>query len=145
MSPDAGRRTVTDFGLDESEQWLANWSASISEHAVQAQQLATRVAALSASASGANGDVQVTVGSSGQVTDLKLAERTRNMAAAQLATVILVTMRKAQAKLPDLAAEVAKETVGARSPAAQAVVSAFGRRFSQSGGETGATRRDGRR
>jgi hypothetical protein len=119
---------MSDFGLDEAERWLADWSASVSQQAEQSRQLAERVAALSASAESADG-VRVTVDASGQITELELTDRIRELAPARLASAILETMRTAQRKLPDLVAETAADTVGAGSSSASAVIAAFERRF----------------
>jgi DNA-binding protein YbaB len=118
-----------DFGLGASERWLADWSASIDERASQAQQLATKVATLSASHRSTHGEVAVTVSASGQVTDLKLTDRIRDHAPDELARLIMATIRRAQAQLTQLAARAAEETVGAGSATGEAVVASFSRQF----------------
>jgi sugar (pentulose or hexulose) kinase len=119
---------VSDFGMEEAERWLADWTASVSQTAEQAKRLSDRVAALSASAQNDDG-VRVAVDATGQITELILTERSLRLSPTQLASGILDTMRKAQRKLPQLVAEAAGETVGADSSSASAVVSAFERRF----------------
>ena len=120
-----------DFGLGASEQWLAGWSASIDERARQAQQLATKVAALSASHRSTNGEVALTVSASGQIVDIKFGDRIRDLAPSELARLVMDTMRRAQAKLTQLAQRAAEETVGADSATGEAVIASFSRQFPQ--------------
>lgn len=91
--------------------------------------LADRVAALAASAAGRDGAIRVTVNSSGAVTALELEDRARERPAADLATDILGTIRRAQAGLVEQAREAVEETVGADSDTGQAVLDGFVQRF----------------
>ncbi len=80
---------------DGADEWIAAWTASVSERAAQAQEMSERVAALSVSASGADGAVTVTVSGSGNVTDLWLDPRIVRWPADEIARQILATMRRA--------------------------------------------------
>ncbi|HZM83681.1 MAG TPA: YbaB/EbfC family nucleoid-associated protein [Candidatus Limnocylindrales bacterium] len=120
-----------EWGLDASEQWLAEWSASIDERASQAQKLANKVATLSASHRSADGEVAITVSASGQVVDLKFSERIRDRSPDELARLVMATIRQAQARLTQLARQAAEETVGADSATGEAVVASFSRQFPQ--------------
>lgn len=119
------------FGADPSaaQEWVDNWSASLTDRAAKAQAMSDQVAQLSVSASSSDGAVEVTVAGSGIVTDLHLGELVRKWPAGQIAAAILTVMRQAQAKLAARVAEVAAQTIGADSDAGRAVVASFAQRF----------------
>ncbi|BCJ44645.1 hypothetical protein GCM10010168_14580 [Actinoplanes ianthinogenes] len=91
--------------------------------------LADRVAALRATAAGADGAILVTVASSGNVTGLELDERSLGLGAPGLATEILRTIRRAQAALADRVADAVEATVGAGTETGKAVLDSFTQRF----------------
>lgn len=126
-----------EWGLEASEQWLAGWSASIDERASQAQKLANKVATLSASHRSADGEVAITVSASGQIVDLKFGNGIRAHGPDELARLVMATMRRAQAKLPQLARQAAEETVGADSATGEAVVASFSRQFPEQPADEG--------
>jgi DNA-binding protein YbaB len=116
-------------GPDEAEQWIDAWSAGVSERARAAQEMSLRVSALTVTAVGRDGAVEVTVGGSGTITDLRLDDRVTRWPARELAAEVLATMRKAQASLTGKVAEIAAATVGADSETGRAVVDGFAQRF----------------
>ncbi|MFG1885930.1 YbaB/EbfC family nucleoid-associated protein [Micromonospora sp. NPDC049102] len=117
-----------DFGA-ATERFVASWSAGISERAARAHELSERVAAMSATAEGAEGAVQVTVAASGAMTDLRLDDRVLRWRADEIAAEVLAVMRRAQGRLAPQVAEAAAETVGADSETARAVVGSYETRF----------------
>lgn len=90
--------------------------------------LADRLAALSASATGDDGAVTVTVAGSGVVTGLRLDDRVRRLAGATLSAEILRAMQRAQAALAEQVATAVDETVGAGTEAGRMVLEALNRR-----------------
>ncbi|MEU4244037.1 YbaB/EbfC family nucleoid-associated protein [Actinoplanes sp. NPDC026619] len=84
--------------------------------------LADRLAALSASATGDDGVVTVTVAGSGVVTELQLDDRAQRLSAATLSNEILRTMRRAQASLNQEVAVTVEETVGADTEVGRAML-----------------------
>jgi DNA-binding protein YbaB len=84
--------------------------------------LADRLAALSASATGDDGVVTVTVTGSGLVTGLQLDDRAQRLSGATLSDEILRTMRRAQASLVRQVRAAVDETVGADTEAGRAVL-----------------------
>ena len=60
--------------LDDAEEWVRSWSSQVSGRAEAAAALADRVAALTASATGEDGAIRVTVASSGNVAGLDLTD-----------------------------------------------------------------------
>jgi DNA-binding protein YbaB len=91
--------------------------------------LADRVATLSASATGDDGAVAVTVAGSGIVTALRLDDRVQRMAGDTLSAEILRTMRRAQAALTEQVAVAIEETVGVETETGKAVLDSFSQRF----------------
>jgi DNA-binding protein YbaB len=127
--------------LSNGDEWIDSWLASVSTHTTQLRQLSDRVTAVSATAANADGTVQVTVSSTGVVTELRLDETVRRWPAEQIASEILAVMRDAQGQLATRVAQIAAQTVGAQSPTAQAMVADLRRRFpARGGGPAGAQR-----
>lgn len=123
---------------DDAEEWVRSWSTQVSGRAEAAAALADRVAGLTASATGPDGGVTVTVASSGNVTGLDLADSVRRLAGTELAAQIMTVMRRAQAGLSDRVAEAVDETVGADTETGRAVLDSFAQRFPAETGEAGA-------
>jgi hypothetical protein len=130
-------------GLSGGEEWIDEWLSSISARAVQTRQLSERVAGVSASASSSDGAVQATVSSSGVLTDLRLGEPVRAWPARRIAAEILAVLREAQSRLAARVAEVAAQTVGERSPTAQAMVDELRQRFPRPSAARPPSDRDG--
>jgi hypothetical protein len=97
----------------------------VAAHAATTRALSKRLASLTASARSDDGLVRVTVGPSGLVTDLELAEGIRRLPAAETALLILRTMRTAQSALAALATSVTTETVGASSATGMAIIESY--------------------
>ena len=116
-------------GADAAEEWVRSWSASVSERAAQAQVMSQRVGDLTVSATGGHGAVEVTVAGSGTVTDLRLDDRVRDWSGERIAAEIMITMRRAQARLAEAVADVAAQTVGTDSETGRAVVASYATRF----------------
>ena len=133
----------TDHGA--AERWLADWSETMATRAEQSWELSRRVAELAVTAEGERGAVEVTVGGTGEVLDLRLTERARELPAARLAETILAVMRRAQATLTDRVADLAAQTVGTESATGRAVIGSFAQRFPRpdDGDERTAGDRDG--
>ncbi|MET0423109.1 MAG: YbaB/EbfC family nucleoid-associated protein [Actinoplanes sp.] len=91
--------------------------------------LADRLATLTASATGDDGVVTVTVGGDGVVTGLRLDDQIQQFTGAKLSDEILRTMRRAQAALAEQVLAAVDETVGVRSEAGRAVLASVNRRF----------------
>ncbi|MEH0982924.1 YbaB/EbfC family nucleoid-associated protein [Micromonospora sp. CPCC 205556] len=112
-----------------TDRFVASWAAGISERAAQAQALSDQVAAISATAEGAQGAVRVTVAATGAMTDLRLDDRVLRWRADEIAAEVLAVLRRAQGRLAGQVAEAAAGTVGADSATARAVVSSYESRF----------------
>jgi hypothetical protein len=84
---------------------------------------------VSVSAADDDDAVHVTVGASGVVTELRLADRVRDWSADRIAETILATMNRAQGRLATEVAKVAQRTVGLDSASGAAVVDGYATRF----------------
>ena len=90
--------------------------------------LADRLAALSASATGDDGVVTVTVAGSGVVTGLRLDDRAARLNGETLSAEILRTMQRARASLAEQIVAAVDETVGAQTEAGRVVLDTLTRR-----------------
>jgi hypothetical protein len=115
--------------LDDAERLVDDWQAGIEARAAAARELSERLAGLTASARSDDDLVTVTLGASGVMTGLELADGIRRQPAADTARSILETMRAAQATLTAAATEITAETVGADSATGQAVIASFQARW----------------
>ena len=114
--------------LDSAERWVDDWQAGFEERATQARELSTRLAGLTATAHSEDDLVEVTVGASGAMLGLELAEEIRSRPAEQTAREILVTLAAAQAAMTKAATAVTAETIGAESETGRAVIASFAAR-----------------
>jgi hypothetical protein len=115
--------------LDSAEQWASDWEARAREQLFQAQEMATRVSDLKATAENRDRTVTVTVESNGVPTAIKLSEAVSQWRTERIASEILATMAKAQAKLTAEVTQVAEETVGAESETGRAILGTYRNRF----------------
>ncbi len=113
--------------LGAAERLVDDWQAGFERRAAQARDLAGRLANNVASARSADGLVEVTVGQSGVVTELRLDEDIRRQPAARTARDILATIAAAHAVLKDQAADAVADTIGTDSETARAVLASFDR------------------
>jgi len=107
---------------EPSLERIDEWERGFAERAARAKALAEQTSQLSATASDRDALVEVTVGSSGQVTDLRLDEKIRRQPAATTARQILAAMRAAQEDLVRKFSDATVETVGRESETGRAVL-----------------------
>jgi hypothetical protein len=115
--------------LDDADEWARSWTSRTTAPAEAAAALADRVAGISASASGADDAIRVTVGSTGALTDLRLDDRVRELPGTRLAYEIMQVVRHAQANLAAQVADAVGDTVGEDSETGRAVLDSFASRF----------------
>ena len=108
---------------------IDDWERGFAERAAQAKALAERTARLSATVRSDDELVEVTVGSNGQVTDLRLAEAIRAQPAATTARQILTVIRAAKSSLVRQYSEATAETVGVDSETGRAVLAGLAARL----------------
>jgi hypothetical protein len=115
--------------LDDAEARTRSWSDPEPGRTGAISALADRVATLTASATGADRAIRVTVASSGIVTGLDLDDRVQRMSGAELSEEILRVMRRAQAGLAERVTEAVRDTVGEDTETGRAVLASYGQRF----------------
>ena len=81
-----------ESNLGEATRRIDDWQAGFEHQAAQARELAARTAHLTATAESPDGAISVTVGPSGYLQDLRLAESTRRQPSAETARQILATL-----------------------------------------------------
>lgn len=108
---------------------IDEWQQGFEDRAAQARVLAERTSSLSATAREGDGIVEVTVGSGGQITGLRLDEKIRRQPAATTARQILVAISVAKASLVRDFAQVTADTVGLDSGTGRAVMSSLNARL----------------
>jgi DNA-binding protein YbaB len=104
---------------------LRGLQESAEQRAAATQELAERLASISATATDDARVVAVTVDSNGNVTDLQLTERIRGRQPDWLSQTIMDTIKAARANLAEQARDVVGRTVGADSTTGQAIVQRF--------------------
>lgn len=114
---------------DAAQEMLHSWTAALSTRAQAAAALSDRVATIEASATGAGGAVRVTVAASGALMDLRLDDRVQRIRGAELASIIMATIARAQAGLTEEVSRAVHDTVGTDSETGRAVTDTFARRF----------------
>ncbi|WP_409186158.1 YbaB/EbfC family nucleoid-associated protein [Amycolatopsis sp. VS8301801F10] len=94
-------------------------AARIDQMVAQTKAKAERYQAMQAAAgrvsvteTGKDGLVTVTVGSAGNVTDLRVSDRIRELSGDRIAAAVLGTLRRAQSRLPERLGEVMAATIG---------------------------------
>jgi YbaB/EbfC DNA-binding family protein len=115
--------------IDAAEDWLDSWTADVNEQARAAAGLARQVSALSGTAESRDGLIRVTVGSTGQIERLDLADPAAGLTGAELSRRIMRVMREAQSRLAGAVAAVVEQTVGTDTETGRAVIHSFETRF----------------
>lgn len=110
---------------DDADRTIDDWQAGFERRAAQARELAGRMEGLTASARSQDRLVEVTVGRSGELTDLRLEEEIRHQPAARTAREILATVTAARVVLAEKVQEAVAGTLGAESTAGQAVLKGY--------------------
>ncbi len=107
------------------DQWVARAKAKAERY--QAMQAA--VVQVKVTESSKDGMVTVTVDSAGNLSDLRITDRVRELPGAQVAAAVLDTVRRAQAKLPERLGEVMESTIGDDVQTRDKIVGEYRARF----------------
>ncbi|MFL6145090.1 MAG: YbaB/EbfC family nucleoid-associated protein [Labedaea sp.] len=105
-------------GVDAGEQLMANWNKQIQERAERYRAMARRLDEQTVTETSADKAVAVTLSSRGMLTDMTLTDAAAAKGMAQLATLIMTTARRAQARIPELLRQTMADTVGTDGPTA---------------------------
>ncbi|WP_410606564.1 YbaB/EbfC family nucleoid-associated protein [Amycolatopsis sp. lyj-109] len=101
---------------DEAKARLDQWAAGLTAKAAKYESVAQRTDALRLSAGSVSNFVKVTVRADGSVTDLEFGPKARTVPMPELATLILDTMRRAQAGIAGRVGEVLTAELGDDDP-----------------------------
>ncbi|GAA2624657.1 YbaB/EbfC family nucleoid-associated protein [Paractinoplanes durhamensis] len=110
---------------DEADRTIDDWQAGFERRAEQARELAGRIEGLTASARSQDRLIEVTIGRSGELTDLRLDDETRRQPAARTAREILATIAAARVVLAEKVQEAVAGTIGVESEAGKAVLKGY--------------------
>ncbi|WP_192909809.1 YbaB/EbfC family nucleoid-associated protein [Gandjariella thermophila] len=113
------------------ERQIDQWAAQVHDKARRYQELKEDLAAISSTATAANGAIKVTVGASGLLTNLELTEDVRTMRAHYLAAQIMDAIRKAQSTLGAQVTELMQQRVGEDTQSIAVVAANYARQFPQ--------------
>ncbi len=91
--------------------------------------LQARAAEVSVTESSQDGLVTVTVDSAGNVTDLRITDKVKELSGERVAAAVLLTLRRAQARLPEKLAEVMAETIGDDQQTVDTIVGNYRAKF----------------
>ncbi|SCF06891.1 hypothetical protein GA0070607_5141 [Micromonospora coriariae] len=118
-----------EAALDAARRRLDEWESSLAERAARATTLSERLQALTGVATSCDRMIEVTVDSSGLLTDLRLDERIRQRSAAHTARQIMETTRAAHADLLKRLTETTTEALGNNDPTGRALIDSYQRRL----------------
>jgi DNA-binding protein YbaB len=111
---------------------LRSFELRAEEQAAQARRLSARIEQSTATAESPDGEVTVTVDSTGGLAGLRFDAAAERLPLDRLAALVLDTSRRAQAKIAKQVGDLVSETYGLGSPTADFVSGAYAERF---GGE----------
>ncbi|MEU0535719.1 YbaB/EbfC family nucleoid-associated protein [Amycolatopsis tolypomycina] len=101
---------------DEAKARLDQWAEGLSAKAAKYESVARQTGDLRLSATSVSNFVKVTVRADGSVTDLEFGPQARTVSMPELATLILDTMRRAQAGIAGRVGDVLAAELGDEDP-----------------------------
>jgi DNA-binding protein YbaB len=108
--------------IGAAERMVRDWQERAAEKAEKFGRMQSAIESITVSETSRDGAVRVTVGSSGILQDLQLADSAGKMPMPRLAAEIMRAVQAAQAKIPELMQQAAADTVGVEDPAVQHVL-----------------------
>jgi DNA-binding protein YbaB len=113
----------------DPDEVLADWSRRAEEQASRAAELSRRVEQTKASFESHGGEVVVVVDSSGGLADLRLTKQAMRLPPGRLASLILDTSRRAQAKMAQRVVDEVSSLYGPGSETASFIGDVYTSRF----------------
>jgi hypothetical protein len=104
----------------DSAQWLATYQARLDQIAANARNVEATLRQVGGRATSPRGEVEVSVGPSGALTDLRLTAAARQLSSDELARLIVDTAREAQRAAGAQVVDIMTEYVG-EGPALDAI------------------------
>lgn len=111
------------------EERIAEWQDRVEQQARRTQELSESIERSTSSAESPRGEVVVTVGSTGGLTDLRLRPAAGELPLNQLAALIVSTSKRAQARMAEQVSELVGRMYGPESGTAQFIRTAYTERF----------------
>jgi DNA-binding protein YbaB len=133
---------MSDPISDKAENAEARVDQLVAQAKLKAQRyraMQQAVEQVSVSAASKDGTATVTVDSAGNVTDLRITDRVREMSGDQVAKAVLSALRTAQSKLPDRLGEVMADTIGDDPQTRDTIVGSYRAKFPEPEPEPGET------
>lgn len=106
---------------DEARERVAAWKGRIDKLAADTKEMSDRFQQLEVTSTDPRGMAEVTVDSTGALTNLRLTREIERVSPEEVASTIMRTMRSAKTELADRSQEIIEDTVGTESPAARAI------------------------
>lgn len=106
---------------DDARERLEAWRGKIEKLAADTKDMSDRFQALQVTRSDPNRMAEVTVDSAGSLIALRLTREIERSSPEVVAATIMSTIRAAKTELAGMTREIIEETVGAESPAGQAI------------------------
>ncbi|WP_305788661.1 YbaB/EbfC family nucleoid-associated protein [Symbioplanes lichenis] len=106
---------------DQASAYLQRWKGRVDRLAANTQEMSARLGRLRATAGDGEGFVEVTVDSTGVLVDATFTERIQRYGPEVTARALMRAIRAARRKAGEEARAVVVETMGADSPAGQAI------------------------
>ena len=113
----------------DPDDLLADWGRRAEQQATLTAELSERMQQTTATVEAHGGEAVVTVDHSGGLAGLRLTDRAMRLSAEELAQVILVTSRRAQAEMAQQIADVVADVYGPGSETASFIAGAYTAQF----------------
>ena len=111
------------------DDWIRSFELQAEAQVARSLELSRRLEANVASASSPDGEVRLTVDSSGGLASIEFGAKARDLSLDEFASLVLRTSRQAQTRLAKSMSEVASEVYGRGSETASFLSSTYAERF----------------
>lgn len=115
--------------MPSPEEMLADWEQRVQQQTFLAMELSRRMEEVRGSAHSLGGEVAITVDSAGGLAELKLSDQAMRMRPEDLASLILETSRRAQARLAQRVTAVTRDLYGDDSETASFIGGVYASKF----------------
>ncbi|MCP2242070.1 YbaB/EbfC family nucleoid-associated protein [Lentzea aerocolonigenes] len=114
---------------DGARERLAAWKGRIDKLAADTKSMSAQLQGLRIVAKDPAGMAEVTIDSTGAMTDLKLTDRMTGARPETVAATIMATLADARKQLAERSKEIVAETIGTETAAGRAIVESVGRQL----------------
>jgi DNA-binding protein YbaB len=114
---------------DGAQERLAAWKGRIDKLAADTKSMSAQLQGLRIVAKDPAGMAEVTIDSTGSMTDLKLTDRMTGARPETVAATIMATIADARKQLAERSKEIVADTIGTDTAAGRAIVESVGRQL----------------